>query len=87
MGGIISHFPFLRFIIPELSGYTSLMKVLHTLWNFIDDEIENHLKEFQFNQPANNFIDAYLLESYDANSKQCLFDRKILMLLLYKKTC
>ncbi|XP_008549892.1 methyl farnesoate epoxidase-like [Microplitis demolitor] len=81
LGGIISHFPFLRFIIPELSGYTSLMKVLHTLWNFIDDEIENHLKEFQFNQPANNFIDAYLLESYDANSKQCLFDRKELIVI------
>ncbi|XP_044587036.1 methyl farnesoate epoxidase-like isoform X1 [Cotesia glomerata] len=81
LGGLISHFPFLRFIIPEISGYTSLMKTLHKLWKFIDDEIEIHLNKIQLHQPASNFIDAYLLERYDETSRQFSYDRKELIVI------
>ncbi|XP_074115598.1 methyl farnesoate epoxidase [Cotesia typhae] len=81
LGGLISHFPFLRFIIPEISGYTSLMKTLHKLWKFIDDEIEIHLNKIQLHQQASNFIDAYLLERYDEKSRQFSFDRKELIVI------
>lgn len=69
MGGIISQMPFLRFIIPELSGYNKLMKILRKLWNFLDEEINIHEKQLSGNQPQ-DLIEAFLLEISSKNGIQ-----------------
>lgn len=69
MGGIISQMPFLRFIIPELSGYNNLMEILRKLWNFLDEEINNHEKHLSGNQPQ-DLIEAFLLEISSRNGVQ-----------------
>ncbi|KOC63435.1 putative cytochrome P450 305a1 [Habropoda laboriosa] len=82
MGGIVSQMPFLRFIIPELSGYNELMRILQKLWNFLDEEISVHEKQLSGNQPQ-DLIDAFLLEISSINGERdrTIFDRENLLVL------
>lgn len=75
MGGVISQMPFLRFLMPELSGYNDLMRILHKMWSFLDEEIKIHEKELSDDQPS-NLIDAYLLEINAEGNKNSNFDRE-----------
>lgn len=61
MGGLMSQVPFLRFVIPKLSGYTDLMAILEKLWEFLGDEIIVHEKELP-NNPPRDLIDTFLLK-------------------------
>ncbi|XP_029055473.1 methyl farnesoate epoxidase-like isoform X2 [Osmia bicornis bicornis] len=81
MGGIVSHMPFLRFIIPELSGYNELMRILRKLWGFLDEEITIHEKQLSGNEPQ-DLIEAFLLE-ISSNSKidDSIFDRENLLIV------
>lgn len=76
MGGIVSQMPFLRFVIPELSGYNDLMRILQKLWSFLDDEISIHEKRLSGSQPE-DLIDAFLLEISTNNGERnaTIFDR------------
>ncbi|CAK9829027.1 Methyl farnesoate epoxidase [Anthophora retusa] len=82
MGGIVSQMPFLRFIIPELSGYNDLMRILRKLWNFLDEEIHIHEKQLSGNQPQ-DLIEAFLLEISSKNGERddTIFDRENLLVL------
>lgn len=77
MGGIVSQMSFLRFIVPELSGYNDLMRILQKLWSFLDEEINIHEKQLPENQPQ-DLIDAFLLEisSKNTESSDTIFDRE-----------
>ena len=77
MGGIVSQMPFLRFIVPELSGYNDLMRILQKLWSFLDEEINIHEKQLPENQ-SQDLIDAFLLEISSKNTEpsDTIFDRE-----------
>lgn len=83
MGGIVSQMPFLRFIIPELSGYNDLMRILQKLWNFLDEEIDVHEKQLSRNQPQ-NLIEAFLLEISSKSSERddSIFNRESFLLFI-----
>lgn len=78
MGGIVSQMPFLRYVIPELSGYNRLMENHQKIWGFVDEEISAHEKKISNNQ-AQDLIEAFLLEISSENSKRddSIFDRTI----------
>ncbi|CAD1479939.1 unnamed protein product, partial [Heterotrigona itama] len=82
MGGIVSQMPFLRFIVPELSGYNDLMRILQKLWGFLDEEINIHERQLSENQPQ-DLIDAFLLEISSKNTEpsDTIFDRENLLVL------
>ncbi|XP_032680692.1 methyl farnesoate epoxidase-like [Odontomachus brunneus] len=80
MGGVISQMPFLRFVMPELSGYNDLMRILQKLWSFLDEEIAIHERELSGNQPS-NLIDAFLLEIDTDGNNDSNFDRESLLVL------
>lgn len=76
MGGVMSQMPFLRFIIPELSGYNKLLKILDNLWRFIDEEIKMHESTSLQDKPR-DLIDAFLSEiSKNDKTENTIFDRK-----------
>lgn len=76
MGGIMSQMPFLRFVIPELSGYNELMRILQKLWGFLDEEITIHEKQLSGNEPQ-DLIEAFLLEiSSNDKTDDSIFDRE-----------
>lgn len=78
LGGVISQIPLLRFVIPELSGYNKLMRILNNLWHFIDEEIKIHERELSDDQPR-DLIDAFLLEIRKNNENEdTIFDRKLM---------
>lgn len=76
MGGVLSQMPFLRFLIPELSGYNELMKILKNLWRFLDEEIKMHESDSIQDKPR-DLIDAFLLEiSKNDGVQNTIFDRE-----------
>ncbi|XP_072758882.1 methyl farnesoate epoxidase isoform X2 [Anoplolepis gracilipes] len=81
MGGLLSQMPFLRFIIPELSGYNELIRIHKVFWSFIGDEIKIHENNPPENEPR-DLIDAFLLEISNKNGdKDNVFDRENLLIL------
>lgn len=80
MGGIMSHLPFLRFVIPELSGYNELMSNLRRLWSFLGAEIAEHEASLPDDQPR-DLIDAFLMEiKTKGASEDSIFDREFYIL-------
>lgn len=76
LGGVMSQMPFLRFIIPELSGYNELMRILDKLWTFLNEEIEMHVNELS--EEPRDLIDAFLLEILKENGGgNTIFDREL----------
>lgn len=75
LGGVMSQMPFLRFIIPEKSGYNELMRILEKLWSFLDEEIKMH--ESEPPDQSRDLIDAFLFEISNKNDNEdTIFDRK-----------
>ncbi|XP_050458694.1 methyl farnesoate epoxidase-like isoform X1 [Cataglyphis hispanica] len=82
LGGVVSQIPFLRFIIPELSGYNELMKILKKLWSFIDDEIKMHESDPPPDNQPRDLIDAFLSKMSKKNGDEdTIFDREMLLVL------
>ncbi|OXU31223.1 hypothetical protein TSAR_014757 [Trichomalopsis sarcophagae] len=83
VGGVMSHMPFLRFVVPELSGFNELMSNLQKLWGFIGLEIDEHESSLSKDQPR-DLIDAFLME-IRAKGVGCeedsIFDRENLLIL------
>jgi methyl farnesoate epoxidase/farnesoate epoxidase len=76
MGGILSHLPFVRFIVPKLSGYHDLNAMLSRLWSYFKEEIDNHEENLTLDDP-NNLIDTYLLEiKKHTDEEDTNFDRE-----------
>lgn len=71
MGTLFSHFPFLRFIAPEASGYKTFVACHTNIHKFLRDEVENHKRTFNPSDESRDLIDAYLnvLYSGDENGK------------------
>ncbi|KAG7189775.1 hypothetical protein KM043_017438 [Ampulex compressa] len=82
MGGLMSQMPFLRFFIPELSGYNKLMRILQNMWSFLDEEIAAHEAELSGNSPK-DLIEAFLLEisSRKDDAETSIFERENLLIL------
>ncbi|XP_031827989.1 putative cytochrome P450 303a1 [Nomia melanderi] len=59
VGAPFGHFPFLRFIAPELSGYKSFLEIHQELWKFLQEELDNHKNTFKPDSPR-DLMDVYL---------------------------
>ncbi|XP_051176228.1 uncharacterized protein LOC127291258 [Leptopilina boulardi] len=60
-GVILDHLPFLRFIIPRLTGFTDLKERQNRMWNFFKDELNAH-KNSKIEGSYRDLIDVYLDE-------------------------
>lgn len=67
MGALFSHFPFLRFIAPEASGYKSFVACHTNIHRFVRSEVENHKKSFNPSNEPRDLIDAYLKVLYSGD--------------------
>ncbi|KAL2721856.1 methyl farnesoate epoxidase-like [Vespula maculifrons] len=61
IGGIINQLPFLRYILPRLTGYTQLQERQNRLWLYFKKIIMEHKETEMQNEPM-NLIDIYLKE-------------------------
>jgi cytochrome P450 len=69
MGALFSHFPFLRFIAPEASGYKSFIACHNNIHKFVRGEVENHKKVFNPSDEPRDLIDAYLKVLYSGDEE------------------
>lgn len=67
MGALFSHFPFLRFIAPGASGYTSFVACHNKIHAFVRKEVDNHKKTFNPTDEPRDLIDAYLKVLYSGD--------------------
>lgn len=59
VGALFHHFPILRFLAPEFSGYNLYVKVHQPLWNFLYTELKRHKETFDPKE-TRDFMDVYL---------------------------
>lgn len=71
MGAAFSHFPLLRYVAPDASGYNSFVACHNNVHKFVRSEVENHKKTFNPSDEPRDLIDAYLkvLYSGDENGR------------------
>lgn len=67
MGALFSHFPFLRFIAPDASGYNNFVSCHNKIHAFIKREVDNHKKTFAPSNEPRDLIDAYLKVLYSGD--------------------
>ncbi|XP_036139915.1 methyl farnesoate epoxidase isoform X2 [Monomorium pharaonis] len=77
-GGILTHLPFLRYIIPGLSGFTALNQRYTQMLQFIGTEIARH-KQTRTDGEFRDFIDVYLAEMDTKQSTVSSFDEEQLI--------
>ncbi|KAK9880868.1 hypothetical protein WA026_013195 [Henosepilachna vigintioctopunctata] len=59
VGAPFSHFPVLRFIAPELSGYKMYVKTHQLIWDFINKELKRHKETHNPDDPR-DLMDVYI---------------------------
>ncbi|KOC61548.1 putative cytochrome P450 303a1 [Habropoda laboriosa] len=59
IGAPFGHFPILRFIAPEMSGYKSFLEIHQQLWKFLKEELDDHSDSFKSGSPR-DLMDVYL---------------------------
>lgn len=81
VGALFNHFPFLRFIAPEYSGYNVYVRAHMPLWEFLSKEIKHHKETFN---PAElrDFIDVYLEMLNSSNKPQSFSEKQLLAICL-----
>lgn len=70
MGALFSHFPFLRFVAPSASGYTSFVSCHNKIHAFVRREVDNHKKTFKPSDEPRDLIDAYLKVLYSGDENE-----------------
>lgn len=60
VGALFSHFPFLRFLAPNFSGYNQFKDIHKLLYNFLGQELENHKRHFKLENEPRDLMDVYL---------------------------
>lgn len=82
MGCPFSHFPFLRFIAPDLSGYRPFVKFHEKMHQFICEELNAHKINLSPNDEPNNLMDAYLHKLQNPQLGDSFTEQQLLALCL-----
>lgn len=79
VGALFSHFPFLRFLAPNFSGYTQFKDIHKMLYSFLGEELENHKRNFKMENEPRDLMDVYLQAINGAESQTDSFNEKQLL--------
>ncbi|XP_040169523.1 probable cytochrome P450 303a1 isoform X2 [Anopheles arabiensis] len=79
MGALFSHFPYLRFVAPRLSGYRQFVEIHECMHKFIGAEVERHQKNFNPDDEPRDLMDVYLHTLQNNNAPSDSFSREQLL--------
>ncbi|XP_058119792.1 probable cytochrome P450 303a1 [Anopheles ziemanni] len=79
MGALFSHFPFLRFVAPRLSGYQQFVEIHECMHRFIGAEVERHQRNFNPDDEPRDLMDVYLRTLENNNAPSDSFSREQLL--------
>ncbi|XP_043286114.1 probable cytochrome P450 305a1 [Venturia canescens] len=81
-GGLLSMFPWVRYVAPEASGYNLLMTLNNELKSFLMQEIEEHKKNYTPGKADGDLIDLFLKEIYERKADSSIFNEDQLFIIL-----
>jgi methyl farnesoate epoxidase / farnesoate epoxidase len=58
-GGLLNHFPFIRFLMPDRSGFRPLVQTMKPLWEFLKCKIVEVNDDSDTSKESKNFIEFY----------------------------
>lgn len=79
VGALFSHFPFLRFLAPNFSGYNQFKDIHRVLYAFLGKELENHKRHFRPENEPRDLMDVYLQAMHNAEKTSDSFSEKQLL--------
>uniref|UniRef100_A0A182QY09 Cytochrome P450 n=1 Tax=Anopheles farauti TaxID=69004 RepID=A0A182QY09_9DIPT len=79
MGALFSHFPYLRFVAPRLSGYKQFVEIHECMHKFIGAEVERHQQTFNPDDEPRDLMDVYLHVLQNNNAPSDSFSREQLL--------
>lgn len=79
VGALFSHFPFLRFLAPNFSGYTQFKDIHKLLYSFLGQELENHKRNFKMENEPRDLMDVYLQAINSTEHRTDSFSEKQLL--------
>ncbi|KAG4073807.1 hypothetical protein HA402_001031 [Bradysia odoriphaga] len=82
MGALFSHFPLLRFVAPSYSGYKEFVEIHQTMHTFIENELENHKRNFKIENEPRDLMDVYLQVLQDPERKDSFSEKQLLAICL-----
>ncbi|XP_033308798.1 probable cytochrome P450 303a1 [Bombus bifarius] len=81
LGAPFGHFPLLRFIAPEMSGYKSFVEVHRQLWEYLKDELDTHKNDFAPDSPR-DLMDVYLTVLNSKNYNNTFSESQLLAICM-----
>lgn len=82
VGGILTTFPWIRYVAPEASGYNVLLELNNELKGFLEENIIEHKKNYVSGTEA-DLIDKFLLKMMDSNETSKVYtDDQLVMVLV-----
>lgn len=82
MGALFSHFPLMRFVAPSFSGYKQFVEIHKTMHSFIENELENHKRNFKIENEPNDLMDVYLRVLQGPDRKESFSEKQLLAICL-----
>lgn len=82
MGAQFSHFPFLRYIAPEASGYKQFVECHKSMHEFVQEEVEHHKLNLKMDDEPNDLMDVYLRALNSPNKSDSFSEKQLLAICL-----
>lgn len=79
VGALFSHFPFLRILAPNFSGYNQFKDIHKLLYSFLGEELENHKRNFKVENEPRDLMDVYLQAMNSSETRTDSFSEKQLL--------
>lgn len=82
MGCLFSHFPFLRFVAPDYSGYKPFIEIHSMMYEFLGKELEKHKQQLHLHNEPRDFMDVYLQVLQSPQKKKNFSEKQLLAVCL-----
>lgn len=81
-GAMFSHFPFMRYVAPDYSGYSSFVENHERAYRFIRKEVELHRQTFKNYEEPRDLIDSFLRELENPERAASFSEQQLLSVCL-----
>lgn len=82
VGCLFSHFPFLRFIAPHASGYRPFIQTHEHMYEFIQEEVDNHKRTFHAENEPRDLMDVYIKNILSEDGPSTFTEQQLLAVCL-----
>ncbi|XP_065357967.1 probable cytochrome P450 303a1 [Calliphora vicina] len=82
VGAMFSHFPFMRYVAPNYSGYNAFVENHERIYAFLRKEVDNHRQTFKHYDIPRDLMDSYLRELENPDRKASFTEEQLLAVCL-----